>query len=63
MDASDSPTNLLRISEGLIGRNAASASPASALASSVFPHPGGPCMKTEVGLARIPYQTAKMKNR
>ena len=41
-DASDSPTNLLRMSLGPTERNAAWASPATALASFVLPQPGGP---------------------
>jgi hypothetical protein len=54
MDASDSPTNLLRISLGPADKKAASASPAIALASWVFPQPGGPKSKIEADNDRTP---------
>ena len=63
IDASDSPINLLKISDGPTGTNAASASLASALASSVFPHPGGPYMKIEVRLDRIPEEIRTEKDK
>lgn len=52
--ASLSPTNLLNISLGPTLKNAARASPATAWANFVFPHPGGPCSRIEAGADRIP---------
>lgn len=54
--ASDSPTNLLKISLGPTGIRAACASPAKARASCVFPHPGGPCRRIDAGADRTPTQ-------
>ncbi len=47
------------MSLGPIDRKAACASPATALASFVLPHPGGPWSRIEAGAALIPTTTTK----
>ena len=54
MDASDSPTNFDRTSEGPMDRKAACASPATALASFVLPQPGGPYRSMDAATALTP---------
>ena len=44
------PTNISTKSEPDIVKNGTSASPATALASNVFPVPGGPTSKTPFGI-------------
>ena len=48
--AAPSPTNISTNSEALMKKNGTFASPATARASSVLPHPGGPSSSTPLGM-------------